>query len=67
MVNELIPEKPLKWTARLKATVVKLIEGEILTEEQACKKYELTIEELQSCRNYSAVVKAPTPCIQKQM
>jgi len=40
------------WTARRKAEVVVAVNGDLLTFDEACKRYELTIEELASWQRF---------------
>ena len=39
---------PARWTARRKAEVVAAVHGKLLSIEEACGRYDLTIEELAS-------------------
>jgi len=49
-LEDLPPPGTLRWTTRRKAEVVAAVEGHLLTSEEACERYGLTIEELVSWR-----------------
>ena len=47
---ELPPANVKRWTIRRKAAVVTAVASGALTQEEACRRYQLTDEELQSWR-----------------
>jgi hypothetical protein len=47
---EALPSRSTRWIPRRKAAVVKAVTGGLLTIEQACERYELTLEEFASWR-----------------
>lgn len=49
-LNDLPPPDTRRWVARRKAEVVAAVNGGLLTIDEACERYELTIEELASWR-----------------
>lgn len=47
-LSDLPPRDTKRWVPRRKALVVFAIEGGLISATEACKRYELTIDELQS-------------------
>jgi len=45
-LSSLAPREEARWTIRRKAEVVAAVEGGLLTFDQACARYSLSIEEL---------------------
>ena len=45
---ELPPRQTTRWVIRRKAEVVAAVDGGLLTLEQACRRYDLTMEEFMS-------------------
>jgi hypothetical protein len=45
---ELPPPQTARWVIRRKAEVVAAVDGGLLTLEQACRRYDLTLEEFMS-------------------
>ena len=53
---ETVPPATIRrWNARRKAQVVEALEASLLTEEEACRYYRLTIEELAAWRRAMAL------------
>ena len=49
--NELPPPDTKRWTARRKAAVVKATLSGAISQEEVCRRYDLSVNELLSCRN----------------
>ncbi|MEL6236796.1 MAG: DUF1153 domain-containing protein [Pseudomonadota bacterium] len=47
---DLPPADTKRWVARRKAAVVAAVNGGLITEEEACERYSLSLEELNSWR-----------------
>jgi len=45
-LDNLPPSKPRRWLPRLKADVVAAVNGGLLTVDEACDRYELSVQEL---------------------
>ena len=50
-VDELPPADTKRWTARRKAAVVAAVLGGVITIEEVCRRYDLTVEEFLSWQN----------------
>ena len=50
-VYELPPADTKRWTARRKAAVVAAVLGGVITIEEVCRRYDLTVEEFLSWQN----------------
>jgi hypothetical protein len=51
---EMLPPPSLnRWVARRKAEVVAAVDGGLLTTDEACERYNLTLEELASWQRFS--------------
>ncbi|MEM9049236.1 MAG: DUF1153 domain-containing protein [Pseudomonadota bacterium] len=48
---DLPPADTKRWVARRKAAVVAAVNGGLISEEEACERYGLSLEELNSWRN----------------
>ncbi len=49
--DDLPPENTTRWVVRRKAQVVRAIDTGLIDEDEACRRYNLTMEELQSWRS----------------
>lgn len=49
-VDDLPPPETTRWVIRRKAEVVAAVRGGLLSVEDACKRYNLTLEEFESWR-----------------
>lgn len=47
-VNDLPPSNTVRWVARRKAEVVAAVRGGLITIEDVCRRYSLTVEEFMS-------------------
>ena len=50
-VDELPPADTTRWTVRRKALIVAAVLGGVITIEEVCRRYDLTVEEFLSWRN----------------
>lgn len=48
MAEDLPPDNTVRWIARRKAVVVAAVQHGMISEDEACKRYSLTSEELES-------------------
>jgi len=59
VASELPPPDTKRWTARLKAAVVEAVRAGVITPENACWRYNLSVEEFLSWQ--SAIDRHGTP------